>query len=691
VIREAAVSDRATTGHRPETVEIDGSLVVARGPSSFVRLGLALLVGLLAIVLRLPELDRYATIDESRWVSRSADFGSHLNERDLDKTFIVGHPGVTTMWLGLVGLGPERVRAFSYLEGQTDVTRRDGYLEALVAARYPPLVANAAAQGVMVWLAWGLLGPGPAALGGLLMLLDPFLVAHSRLIHLDALLASFMGVAALASIAFWGGAERSARQNASSWSYVVVAGLATGLALLTKAPGLYLVAFVPALATFEHVRSGRWRRPSGWTRWLLGLAAWLGLAGLVCALLWPALRLRPLAVLRQTLDFATRNAAGERDNFFLGQPIEDPGPLFYPVALLFRATPLMLLGVVLLAYAIVRWRRQSSSFWPALLLCAYAGGFVVFLTLAQKKFDRYELPVFPVLDLLAGLGLWMALRGLLRRRNSLSVAVAALAAWPVLSVYPYYLAYYNPLLGGGSLAQRVLFVGWGEGLDRVAAYLNAKPIVLQAPTVATAYHRVLEAHLHGNNAMPLEQADLADYIVPYINGIQRHQKAEVLSSHLSGQDPEYVVWLNGIEYAQVYRGPHLPIDRPLGVDFGAGLRLESVVLAPGSARVRTGEDVQVRLRWRPSADVGPLAAVMQVMDPNGRPAVQDRQPLSRGFREGGLLVLDARLSLPNTLAPGDYSLQTSVEDSGSGRALNLPSGEAAVVVQQLTVVRAQER
>jgi 4-amino-4-deoxy-L-arabinose transferase-like glycosyltransferase len=690
VIREAAVSDRATT-ERPQTLETDGSSVVARGRSSFVRLGPALLVGLLAIVLRLPELDRYATIDESRWVSRSADFGSHLNERDLDKTFIVGHPGVTTMWLGLVGLGPERVRAFSYLEGQTDVTRRDGYLEALVAARYPPLVANAAAQGVMVWLAWGLLGPGPAALGGLLMLLDPFLVAHSRLIHLDALLASFMGVAALASIAFWGGAERSARQNASSWSYVVVAGLATGLALLTKAPGLYLVAFVPALATFEHIRSGRWRRPAGWTRWLLGLAAWLGLAGLVCALLWPALRLRPLAVLRQTLDFATRNAAGERDNFFLGQPIEDPGPLFYPVALLFRATPLMLLGVVLLAYALVRWRRQSTSFWPALLLCAYAGGFVVFLTLAQKKFDRYELPVFPVLDLLAGLGLWMALRGLLRRRNSLSVAVAALAAWPVLSVYPYYLAYYNPLLGGGSLAQRVLFVGWGEGLDRVAAYLNAKPIVLQAPTVATAYHRVLEAHLHGNNAMPLEQADLADYIVPYINGIQRHQKAEVLSSHLSGQDPEYVVWLNGIEYAQVYRGPHLPIDRPLGVDFGAGLRLESVVLAPGSARVRAGEDIQVRLRWRPSADVGPLAAVMQVMDPNGRPAVQDRQPLSRGFREGGLLVLDARLSLPNTLAPGDYSLQTSVEDSGSGRALNLPSGEAAVVVQQLTVVRAQER
>src|SRR5215213_9659012 len=79
------------------------------------RLAVSLLAALATIALRLPELDRYATIDESRWVGRSADFASYLGQRDLDNTFVVGHPGVTTMWLGALGLGPERVYDFSYL------------------------------------------------------------------------------------------------------------------------------------------------------------------------------------------------------------------------------------------------------------------------------------------------------------------------------------------------------------------------------------------------------------------------------------------------------------------------------------------------------------------------------------------------------------------------------------------------
>jgi hypothetical protein len=533
---------------------------------------------LAALAVRLPELDRYVTIDESRWVGRSADFASLIQQRDLDNTFIVGHPGVTTMWLGSLGLGPEQVRAFSFRAGQTDVTRRDGYLEALVAARRALVLANAVALGGMLWLAWGLLGPGAATVGGLLLVLDPFLGAHSRLIHLDALLASFMTLAALSSLAFWRGGH---------WAYVVGAGLFSGLALLTKAPSVYLLAFVPALVLFELVRTGRWRSSSGYARLLGGLGVWLGVAWLVCLALWPALRLKPLAVLRQAADFAARNAGSERDNFFWGQPVEDPGPLFYPVALLFRATPLMLLGLALVIYAAVRWRRQLAAFWPLLLLGGYALGFLLFMTLGQKKFDRYELPVFPILDLLAGLGLWVGWCWMTERWGDggmgrwgggpvrfpdrpispsphlpIAAAVTALvlAIWPLAAVYPYHLAYYNPLVGGGAAAQRVLFVGWGEGLDRAAAHLNAKPILIEAPTVATAYHRVLQAHLNSLGALPLERAELADYIVTYVNSIQRNQKSELLADYFTGREPEYVVWINGIEYARVYPGPRLQAD-----------------------------------------------------------------------------------------------------------------------------------
>ena len=39
-------------------------------------------------------------------------------------------------------------------------------------------------------------------------------------------------------------------------------------------------------------------------------------------------------------------------------------------------------------------------------LAHFGFGFVMFVSLASKKLDRYVLPAFPSLDLLAGLGLW---------------------------------------------------------------------------------------------------------------------------------------------------------------------------------------------------------------------------------------------------------------------------------------------
>ena len=639
------------------------------------RLIASLAVVALALAVRLPQLDRYATIDESRWVGRSADFAMYLAGRDWDKTFVVGHPGVTTMWLGSLGLGAEQALAFSFLEGQTDVTRRAGYLDALVAARTAVVLATSLALGGMVWLAWGLFGPGPALLGGLLLLLDPFLGAHSRLIHLDALLSSFMGLAALGALAFWGG---------GSWGYLGLAGLFSGLALLTKAPSVYLIAFVPALAVFETVRQGRWRQPSGLIRLVGGLALWLALVAAVGAALWPYLRIRGLAAIRQMLEFAARNGGGERDNFFLGRPVEDPGPLFYPLALLFRATPLLLVGLLILMWYLATRRQRLPSFWPALLLGGFALGFLLMMTLGQKKFDRYLLPVFPALDLLGGLGLWLgwkAVRGRLGWRSAarrgrpnerravasgLGGAVLALAVWPLASVYPYDLAYYNPLLGGGAAAQRVLFVGWGEGLDRVAAYLNAKPLAFEAPTVATAYHRALQAHLRENGALPLERAELADYIVPYVNSMQRDQKSDALAPFIAGQEPEHVVWINGIEYARIYRGPHLPVEQTIGQEFGDRLRLESVVVAPGSGRIRAGDELAVRLRWRQIGESEGLASVLRLVRVEGTSAVQDRQPLGRGLREAGLLVVESRLRLPGTLAPGEYRLEVSLEGAQGG-------------------------
>ena len=48
-------------------------------------------------------------------------------------------------------------------------------------------------------------------------------------------------------------------------------------------------------------------------------------------------------------------------NYFLGQSIADPGPLFYPVAVLWRSSPPMLLGLLALPLAFWRPRRTKDQ------------------------------------------------------------------------------------------------------------------------------------------------------------------------------------------------------------------------------------------------------------------------------------------------------------------------------------------
>ena len=220
---------------------------------------------LLAAAVRLFAIDTYVTIDESRWVQRASDFSAHIGQGNLEETFIIGHPGVTTMWTALVGMGPERARHFSFLEGRDDATRREGYFDALIAARRPFAIVGALGVAAVALLGWRLLGAGAGIVGGLLLAFEPFLVAHARVAHLDSGLTTYTAVAALAGLVFFaaGGA----------WPYLLLSGAATGLAFLTKAPSVYLLGFVPLAAGLAWLMSDR--RPAALPR-LAVLAGRLG-------------------------------------------------------------------------------------------------------------------------------------------------------------------------------------------------------------------------------------------------------------------------------------------------------------------------------------------------------------------------------------------------------------------------------
>jgi hypothetical protein len=299
------------------------------------------------------------------------------------------------------------------------------------------------------------------------------------------------------------------------------------------------------------------------------LLLWLAACLATFVGLWPSMWVRPLDTLARMAQFA-RETGGEPDevgSFFLGQAWGDPGPLFYPVSLAFRLTPATTFGLLLLVGLGWSMRRLLSPHRSVLIsLLGFGLGFVILLTLGQKKFDRYALPVAPVLLLLAGVGWWLLYR---RLRPGLAFgppAFSALAGLGLLaslqlgalsSVYPYAMSYFNPLLGGGPAAARTVMVGNGEGIDQVARYFNARPEVGQL-WVASHSFDLLAATCRCDGEPLRERAPSdADYLVLYGRRIQLKRWGPSLEQYLQEREPTERIWINGIEMARIYRGPKL--------------------------------------------------------------------------------------------------------------------------------------
>jgi 4-amino-4-deoxy-L-arabinose transferase-like glycosyltransferase len=630
----------------------------ARPISRGFRVGLAgALLFCLALLPRAQSLDQYVTVDEDRTIGRTGNFVEGLATGRWQRTYQIGYPEVTAMWVATLALRPSWAREFAgsvSFDGRVHRTRevveRPGFMAALARARLGAAVLHSLLLAIIGLLIWRLSTPAAGLLGGAVLALDPFQVAHGQLLHVDGLLADLMAVSALAGLVYW--------WARGGLGYLVLAGVAGGLALLSKTPGVYLFAYGAAVAALAWWTGRCGRRAA--------LAGWAGYAGLVALTywgLWPAMWVAPVETVGRVIDWTRQLGAQPHPggSFFLGQHVEDPGPAYYPVAVGYRLGPGVVTGLVALGLG---WRGLPAK-WRAvaLLLAVYALGFGVMMTLGPKKFDRYLLPAFPALGALAGLGFWGGGRWLGARlgRPVLGGVVVGLLglglqAWGLATVHPYYLAYYNPLLGGGTAASRAILVGWGEGLDQVARALNQQP---DAPsrTVAVLYPQALGAQFVGQ-AVRLESYDVADFAVLYVGADQRHLTPPPLAAALADQSPELEVYLNGVRYAQLFRLP--------ATEFAGGILLDRVdLVAPTVAR---GDWATLDVRWAtraPSAEG--FRSRLALLHADGRVAAESVGPLHAQPLPGHLLQDQHRFRVPNR--PGRYTVALSLQSEPDGGML----------------------
>lgn len=483
-----------------------------------------------AFLPRVIDLGTILTIDEPGWIRRSSFFIQAITHLELQDTLITAHPGVTTMWASGLSLWMKNALGNGGTRGL------------LFAAKFPIALITSLGVVLAYYLLKRIFNEEIALLAALFIALDPFLIAHSRIIHLDALLTIFMLLSILSFISFL-----NHRQNSY---YLYVSGIFAGLAFLTKLPGFLLVPFILFTLRSRYVANIKEKQ-------LKLFLIWCGIGVFIYFAIWPALWVSPLsttnALIQNTLLVVTTPHEGS--NFFMGKIRPDPGFLFYPVVLLLRSTPIILLFFIISLFYLTKTPKLQKE--SQIILLSLGLFFILVLSLSAKKGDRYLLPVFPLVDILAATGVYQMTEELVKNKRhviSIFIICILLQAFSSISLHPYYLSYYNPVIGPSN-APDILIVGWGEGLENAAEYLNQKST--EDTVVAAYYPQVFRVFFKGNlvdmSDVPLLYPKI-DYYVFYINQIQRETYFESFVTEYTEGHPEHIVKINGIPYVRIYKG-----------------------------------------------------------------------------------------------------------------------------------------
>lgn len=634
------------------------------------------------------------------WYLRSAYFIEDILSGDWASTVYSEHPGVTLMWLS--GIGLKIYWALSGIHPAARTVPPD--FEPIhfsgpvplneIAAAVVPLALLIAVGVVGVYLLLRrLFDESTAAVGGLLLALSPYFIAQSKILHLDAAMATLMLLSALAMLVY---------RRERGWGWLALSGGVGGLALLTKIPAVFLVPFFGLVLLADLVVEHRYGI-GGVLSYLVGpLVVWLLVAGIVYVAAWPVMWVAPgkgIAAVRWGL---TRHATTAHDSptLFLGDVVrDDPGPLFYLVSLLFRSSEIELLflavGAAIGLGALLDPRpaartgkaRRKQTITNLLLLLAFAVFYLGQMSLGAKKMPRYILPALLPLTVLAAGGVVAWAKALAGKRRFARLALMALPVviQGVVSLprHPYYGTALNWLAGGPPAAADAILIGEeGEGYAELTDYLNAKPMAGALTTAAQLKHvfnqtfRGTTVEIGEGAALP---SGLADYVAFHRNYTSRDYKVDEWGQvweRYAAREPRKEVAFEGVPYAWLYAklGSSSSPEHRTEVRFGERFRLVGYDLRGPEAA--PGDEAPVVLYWEATeAITEDLSIFLHVTGPNGSLVWQEDGAADHGKRPTwswtpGETVIDPHtVALPADLSEGRYTLSVGLYDWRTGERL----------------------
>ena len=642
-------------------------------------------------------------VDENLWLFRGLNFGGQLFSGNLSGTYFQHHPGVPTMWVNGLGmtlgclvenLYPPRINLDSEsLRGCASLLRSQNFapLETYVITRWIQAIITSSLISVSTWLLSRVLNLKLALLTVSILLLEPFFLAYQRLVITDSLQTGFMLVSVLGLFLHW--------RMTSGQLYLIASGVTMGLAIATKTtsvlvfPGLLAIALLTELNYFRPLFLKK-----GLVNQFKDVGIWSLCILVTFIIIWPAMWVAPIQTMATLLE-DVRQETQRGFLFFLGRSTSDINALFYPIVLLYRLSPILLIGsfVSLLMSLFPSWRDKAIYHKQVIANLLLVLSFLLVLSVPGNKMDRYILPIIPFLAINAAIAWRFVLRKatqFLRSKSPqfishvlrffegrASVLIALIILVQGLTLYPFFFfffSYYNPLVGGATTARFVLMMGNGEALDLAADWLNQQvnPNELVA---ANLYRSVLSPYLMGEaldipkgfrSGLTQRWLRNANFLVFYINQVQREIPNREVFEYFSRQDPLHIIELNGVDYATIYPGPIArpedmqTIINPQEIIEAEGLQLRGYTLT--SESLAPGDDLELTLYWDILETIPSQTTFTLSIQENNNPVMVIPRVILQGFLgddpiEPGKTIRDLQfLSFPVTLPAGDYEIAISL-------------------------------
>lgn len=554
-----------------------------------------ILLTIIFLAPRLPKIDSFVTLDEPSWLSQGANFYYALGQRQFEKTVYEYQPAVTTMSIIALSMHiyfPEyRGLGQGYLDYEKpllDPFMRENGKDPLVLLTYARTIQVFVLLLLFLVLYFLLQKFFPKTISAFVLIfasLDPFYLSQMRLMNHEGMVSLFVLIS-LTSLALYLFKENKIL-------FLMLSGVAAGFAQLSKSSSIAMLAGIGILLLVKVFQE----RENGWEKNIFNqiktFSIWFVFLALTYFIFWPGMWVAPTKMLYEVFgnafSFAFQGArlkvTEELDvaQFTLNTRLAD----IWDIAriLLYKTTPITWLGFILgfifplnkkintrfvSDFKLVNINQLFVSLW---LITGLA--FIILFGISQgRNSPHYVLTSYLSFNLIAGLGWYYTLGWLASRFNIKQiqihyislVTVLLLQSYNVLSNFPYYFTYRNPILYGMGWYNEFPHFPMGEGLEIAAQYLAQQPDA-EDSAVFSYYSRGCFSYFYPgesisfrpyyvdgqHNSDLLSNLNASQYLVVYYANQGQLSHYDKFLQILSTAEPYHVIWMNGYEYVRIYK------------------------------------------------------------------------------------------------------------------------------------------